>query len=74
MNAVRVNISLSRDILEDLNKEVGPRKRSRFVAEAIRRLLNERRAERLAAEYEQAAAEIKRVSQELEGAISDGLD
>lgn len=74
MNAVRVNISLPRETFENLKKEVGPRKRSRFIAEAIRLLLNERRAERLAAEYEQAAAEIKRVNQELEGVISDGLD
>jgi metal-responsive CopG/Arc/MetJ family transcriptional regulator len=74
MSAVRVNISIPRETFEDLSREVEPRKRSRFINEAIQRLLDERRAEKLAAEYRDAAAEIKRVNQELEGAISDGLD
>jgi metal-responsive CopG/Arc/MetJ family transcriptional regulator len=74
MQAVRVNVSLPRETFEDLSKEIEPRKRSRFVAEAIERLLRERRAERLAREYREAADEIRRVNRELEGALNDGLD
>jgi len=74
MESVRINISLPKDLLDEVSNEVEPRKRSRFIAEALERLLRERQAERLAAEYREAAAEIRRVNQELEGAISDGLD
>jgi metal-responsive CopG/Arc/MetJ family transcriptional regulator len=74
MQAVRVNVSLPRETFEDLSREIEPRKRSRFVAEAIQSLLKTRRAEKLAAEYREAAREIKWVNADLEGVVSDGLD
>ena len=74
MESVRINISLPKDMLTELSKEVGPRKRSQFITEAIKRLIKEKRAERLAAEYQEAAAEILRVNEELEGVLKDGLD
>ena len=74
MESVRINISLPKDMLTDLSKEVGPRKRSQFITEAIKRLIKEKKAERLAAEYQEAAAEIRRVNEELEGVLKDGLD
>jgi len=74
MESVRINISLPKDMLTEMSKEVGPRKRSQFISEAIRRLIKEKRDERLAAEYQEAAAEIRRVNQELEGVLTDGLD
>ena len=72
--SVRINVSLSEDLFEKLSREVEPRKRSRFISTAIDRVLREKRAERLAAEYKEAAAEIRRVNQELEGVTGDGLD
>ncbi len=74
MEAVRINVSLPKEVLEELSKEVGPRKRSRFITEAIKHSLKERRNERLAVEYREAAAEIGRINKELEGVINDGLD
>jgi metal-responsive CopG/Arc/MetJ family transcriptional regulator len=74
MSSVRINISLPPEIFRELSKDVEPRKRSRFITEAVERFLKERRAKRLAAEYEEASAEIRRVNQEFEGAVSDGLD
>ena len=74
MESVRINISLPKDMLKEPSKEVGPRKRSQFISEAIRRLIKEKRAERLAAEYQEAAAEIRRVNEELQGVLTDGLD
>ena len=74
MESVRINISLPKEILTELSREVESRKRSRFITEAIIRLLKERKAQRLAAEYKDAAREIRRINQELEGVISDGLD
>jgi hypothetical protein len=44
------------------------------AAEAVRKQLKEQEAIKLAAEYEEAAVEIRRINQELEGTISDGLN
>jgi len=74
MKSVRINVSLPQEIFTELTRDVEPRKRSRFITEAIERFLKERRAKKLAAEYEEASAEIRRVNQELEGVVSDGLD
>jgi metal-responsive CopG/Arc/MetJ family transcriptional regulator len=74
MNSTRINISIPHNLFAELSRVVEPRKRSRFIAEAIDRYLRERKAKRLASEYEEASAEIHRVNQELEGAVSDGLD
>ena len=72
--SVRINVSLPEDLFEKLSREVEPRKRSRFISTAIERVLRDKRSERLAAEYREAAAEIRRVNKELEGVIGDGLD
>ncbi|MGO9312607.1 MAG: hypothetical protein ACLQBD_11585 [Syntrophobacteraceae bacterium] len=74
MHTVRVNISLPEDLLNEISREVGPRKRSRFITQAIARSLKELKDQKLAAEYEEAAAEISRINQELEGVTADGLD
>jgi len=74
MNFIRINISLPREIASGLSKRLPPRKRSQFIAEAVRKQLKEQEAKKLAAEYEEAAAEIRRINQELEGTISDGLN
>ena len=72
--SVRINVSLPNELFERLSQEVESRKRSRFISEAIERVLKEQMAERLAAEYIEAAGEIRRVNKELEGVINDGLD
>lgn len=74
MSSVRINISLPKETFEELSKEVAPRKRSRFVTEATKRLLRERHDQRLAEEYKEAAVEISKVNRDLEGVLSDGLD
>ncbi|OQY42437.1 MAG: hypothetical protein B6240_13940 [Desulfobacteraceae bacterium 4572_87] len=51
-----------------------PRKRSQFINIAIRHLLKQKQAERLAAEYRDAVEEIRTINCDLEGTISDGLD
>jgi len=74
MHTVRVNISLPEDLLNEISREVGPRKRSRFITQAIARSLKELKDQKLAAEYEEAAAEISRINQEVDGVTADGLD
>jgi len=70
----RVNINLSEDLLAEICEVVGPRQRSRFISEAIIRSLKELRAKKLAVEYQEAASEIRKINEELEGTIGDGLD
>jgi metal-responsive CopG/Arc/MetJ family transcriptional regulator len=74
MKTVRINISLPDDLLEEISREVGPRKRSRFIAEAVALSLKERRRRRLAAEYESAAQEMSMINSELESVAGDGID
>jgi len=74
MNSIRINISLPEKLLKDLSREVESRKRSQFIAGAITRALKERQAQRLAADYQEAAAEILTINRDLAGTIADGLD
>jgi len=74
MHTVRVNIRIPEGLLKEISREIGPRKRSRFITQAIARSLKELKDQKLAAEYEEAAAEISRINQEFEGAVADGLD
>jgi metal-responsive CopG/Arc/MetJ family transcriptional regulator len=74
MNSIRINVSLPEKLLKDLSREVESRKRSQFIAGAITRALKERQAQRLAADYQEAAAEILTINRDLEGTIADGLD
>jgi len=70
----RINITLHEDLLEELSRSVKPRKRSKFIQEAVSRALEEIRNQRLAREYEEASAGMRRVNAEMEGAIGDGID
>ena len=65
MSSVRINISLPEETFKELSKDVEPRKRSRFITQAVKRSLKKIKKQRLAAEYEEAAEEIRRVNQEL---------
>jgi metal-responsive CopG/Arc/MetJ family transcriptional regulator len=74
MSSVRINISLPEETYKELSRGVESRKRSRFITQAVKRSLKEMRRKKLAAEYEEAGKEIRRINQYLEGALSDGLD
>jgi len=70
----RININVPEEVLDEISEVVEPRKRSKFITEAILRSLNELREKKLALEYEEAADEIRKFNRDLEGAIADGLD
>jgi metal-responsive CopG/Arc/MetJ family transcriptional regulator len=74
MGTVRINVSIPKDVFGEMSREVESRKRSQFITEAIKRLIKEKRVQKLAAEYREAAEAIRRVNEELEGAVNDGLD
>ena len=73
MGFVRINISLPTDTFTELSMEVESRKRSRFITAAIKCLLKEKKAQRLAQEYKEAAEDIRKTNQDLEGVLYDGL-
>ena len=74
MDFVRINVSLPKEVALELSKKLPPRKRSQFITEAVKKHLKEQKAKKLAAEYEEAAAEIKKVNQDLAGVLDDGLN
>ena len=69
MESIRINISLPKEIFTALSKEVESRKRSQFITEAVKSFIKEKRDQRLAAEYQEATAEIRWINNELEGVI-----
>ncbi|MBM4349386.1 MAG: hypothetical protein FJ106_05790 [Deltaproteobacteria bacterium] len=73
MGSTRINISIPQEVYTELS-EIEPRKRSRFITEAVKHFLKEKKERKLAAEYQEAAEEMRRINQELEGVTSDGLD
>jgi metal-responsive CopG/Arc/MetJ family transcriptional regulator len=73
MSSVRVNISLPEGTYSELKHEVPPRERSKFVTLAIKKLISERRNERLAREYREAARESLEAYKDMEGTLNDGL-
>jgi len=73
MSSVRLNVSLPQVTYSELKDEVPVRERSKFIAIAINKLIKERRKERLAQEYRQAAKETEEAYKDLEGTLNDGL-
>ena len=73
MASVRINICLPEELLSQLKREVQPRETSKFITAAVRKQLDERHKERLAAEDRAAAAEIQEHYNDLEGTLTDGI-
>jgi len=65
MDYVRINISLPKTVVAELSKRLPPRKRSKFIAEAVKKQLQDQKARRLATEYQEAAGEIRRINRDL---------
>ena len=64
MASIRINVSLTKETFDELNDAVQPRKRSRFISKAIKDALRGEKAQRLAAEYREASAEIRRLNRQ----------
>ena len=74
MPSVRVNVSIPESTYSELKEEVPPRKRSKFITSAIKKMIDEMRRDRLAREYREASKKIRRVNKDLEGTLNnDGL-
>jgi len=69
----KVTISLPKEIVDTLRKEIPRRKRSKFIAETIKKQLKKMKKQVLVKAYKEAYAEIEKENQEFDGATGDGI-
>lgn len=77
-DSVRLNITLPRELAQALNKLTGPRKRSRFISEAIKQRIEQMQREEidklLEEGYRVASQESLALSKEFEVIDLEGWD
>ncbi len=75
---VRLNITLPKQLFEAMNRMTEPRKRSRFIAEAVRQKIEQKEKEEmeklLEEGYQASAEEGLAVTKEFESADLEGWD
>jgi len=78
MHSVRLNITLPEDLAHQLNKLVGPRKKSSFITETLRqrieKIQNERIQKLLEEGYKSRKAESLAMTKEFEPIDLEGWD
>ena len=77
-DSVRLNITISQELARALNELAGSRKRSQFIAEALKREISQRRKEELDRTLEEGyratARESAALAKEFERADLEGWD
>jgi metal-responsive CopG/Arc/MetJ family transcriptional regulator len=75
---VRLNVTLPKGLVEAMNRVTEPRKRSRFIAEAVRQKIEHKEKEEieklLVNGYQAAAKESLALTKEFESADLEGWD
>jgi len=78
MDTVRLNITLPKKLAQQLHKLVGPRKKSRFIAETLKQRIeeiqNERLQKLLEEGYKDRKGESLAIARELEHIDIEGWD
>ena len=78
MNTVRLNITLPEELAEQLDKLVAPKKKSRFIAEALRervgKIQNEQLQKLLEEGYQATRQESLDIAKEFEPVDLEGWD
>jgi metal-responsive CopG/Arc/MetJ family transcriptional regulator len=69
----KVTISLPKEIVNTLREIVPDRKRSKFIADLLKKQFEKQKEQILIKAYKDAYAEIEAENQELEGTINDGI-
>ena len=69
----KVSVSLPKEIIDALRKEIPRRKRSKFIAQTIKKQLKKMKKQVLIQAYKEAYAEIEKENQEFDGATGDGI-
>jgi metal-responsive CopG/Arc/MetJ family transcriptional regulator len=77
-DTVRLNITVPKELARALNEFAGPRKRSRFIVDAVRKEIDQKRKEELEKALEEgyraSAKESLALAREFEGADLEGWD
>ena len=69
----KVSVSLPKEIIEALRKEIPGRQRSKFIAQTIKKQLKKMKKQVLVKAYKEAYAEIEKENQEFDGATGDDI-
>ena len=69
----KVTISLPKDLINTLREMIPDRKRSKFIADLLKKQFQKQKEQTLIKAYKDAYTEIKTENQEFEGTINDGI-
>jgi len=69
----KVTISLPKDLANTLRETIPDRKRSKFIADILKKQFQKQKEQVLIKAYKDAYTEIKTENQEFEGTINDGI-
>lgn len=69
----KLTISLPKEIVNTLREVIPDRKRSKFIADLLKKQFKKQKEQALTEAYKDAYTEIKTENQEFEGTINDGI-
>jgi len=69
----KVTISLPKEVVDALREEIPDRKRSKFIAETIKKQLRKLKEQALIKAYKEAYTEIEKENQKFNGVTGDGI-
>jgi metal-responsive CopG/Arc/MetJ family transcriptional regulator len=69
----KVTISLPKELVNTLREVIPDRKRSKFIADLLKKQFKKQKEQALIKAYKDAYTEIKTENQEFEGTINDGI-
>jgi len=69
----KVTISLPKDLVNTLREIIPDRKRSKFIADLLKKQFKKQKEQALVKAYKDAYTEIKTEAKEFEGTINDGI-
>lgn len=69
----KVTISLPKELVNTLREVIPNRKRSKFIADLLKKQFQKQKEQILIKAYKDAYTEIKTENQEFEGTINDGI-
>ena len=70
---IKVTISLPKELVNTLREVIPDRKRSKFIADLLKKQFQKQKEQTLIKAYKDAYTEIKTESQKFEGTINDGI-
>ena len=69
----KVTISLPKELVNTLREVIPDRKRSKFIADLLKKQFKKQKEQTLIKAYKDAYTEIKTEQQDFEGTINDGI-